>query len=168
MKTWVVLISCLLVGCASFSRNAAVSPTKATLTFDAIAFNQKRIPDGWRAAISITVRDGRVYAETSQDNQAFALLSHSTDEVTCAVVELHEWAVRREIASKEVAPYIWNRIQYGYISGGAGVGGLVTYRQIAELPESIQHLYRAALDQVLLHVLSREEDPNMPSGGDVQ
>jgi hypothetical protein len=143
-------ILCLLAGC---SRNTAVSPTNASLTFDAIAFNQKQQPHGWRAAIDIKVLDGRVYAQTSQDSQAFALLSYSADEVTSAVMELHEWEIRRERTT--ISSYNVNRIQYSLTIGGTGVSGLPAYQQIAELPESIQHLYRAALDQAVLHMLSK-------------
>lgn len=162
MKAWVLLICCMLAGCVIPSRHQPVSPSSARITFDTIVLDENREPHGWYSAIRIIVRDGHVYAETTQDRRPLAFFSYTPEQIIQAVVDLHEWSTRPGIT----VCYKVNRIQYHYSVAGYSVSGLTGYHHIRELPESVQGLYRAALDQAVLDMVSRRKSPNKARDGD--
>ncbi|GAG86032.1 unnamed protein product, partial [marine sediment metagenome] len=53
--------------------------------------DKKQEPSGWWSAIRIIVRDGHVYAETTQDRRPLAFFSYTPEQIIQAVVDLHEW-----------------------------------------------------------------------------
>ncbi len=124
--------------------------------------DKKQEPSGWWSAIRIIVRDGHVYAETTQDRRPLAFFSYTPEQIIQAVVDLHEWSTRPGIT----VCYKVNRIQYHYSLAGYSVGGLTGYRHIRELPESVQGLYRAALDQTVLEMVSTRKSRNKARGCD--